>query len=67
MFHVTDTDLAQIEQNVDENGDSYARDISIEELKQVGIFHSCPKVIKNSRFYQIWYRKQRMESNRPKH
>ncbi|KAI1456705.1 ATP-dependent DNA ligase [Annulohypoxylon moriforme] len=41
LFHATDTTMHLAEENVDEFGDSYARDLSINELR--GVLKSMPK------------------------
>lgn len=35
MFHIIEKDKEQIESNVDEYGDSYVRDVTVDELKDV--------------------------------
>ena len=38
MFFITEESKASLNDNVDEFADSYARDTSVEELKQVTIY-----------------------------
>ena len=35
MFHVVDKSVASIEANIDEHGDSYARDLTLDEIQKV--------------------------------
>jgi len=37
MFHVTQDSSTSVEENVDSFGDSYARDVTVAELKDVSI------------------------------
>ena len=42
MFFTLDEDKEDIEHNADEYGDSYARDVTIEELQTVSLTTSLP-------------------------
>ena len=48
MFFVTEKSKFDIDQNVDKFGDSFARDVSLEELRKVRHHHSSEPQIKDS-------------------